>query len=352
MTPRLLQRHHVHAHSEAPLRIPWLKLIGAFVVGWIIYNLDVRMFLSTFSEVDITSLLLSFTFLLLFILLKCLRWRSLLVIQQIAFPLLRAVNVYIAAQFLALVTPGKIGDFVKVFYLEKDAGVSHFRAATSVIADRLFDLGMLVLVAFAGLYSGIIPPAYERTCQIFGIIVLVLLVLLLHRPSMALVYKAATRLPLIGRKMARLNALLKEMYSSFEEFKTPGTVLPLAISILAYLALFLHAFYLAQGLLIPVSLLQITFIVVIGNIASLIPISIGGIGPREAVIQALFVQLLGNAQVLTPTLVARLEAEGLAFSLSYYGIFLLTTGVIGGIAWLRNPVSIDSVRRLAAELRK
>lgn len=332
-------------------RAKWLQLIGAVIIVRIIYKLDFARFLACFENARALPIALSFLLLLLFIAAKSARWQQFLVMQKIDYPLCSAFGAYLVGMFFSAVTPGHLGDFAKVFYLEKDAGVSHFRAFSSVLADRLCDLLTLVILAFFFMHMEIFPPAYRIPCQVAGWLLLAFVAVLFHRPSAKRIYAALRPLPLLGSYVARIKPLIEDFYSSFAEFLSPNLIRPIALTALAYTLLFSHAYFLARGLNIDITFAEVVCFTVLGNIAAMIPVSLGGLGPREQVMKELFTRVLDRGRPLTSALLAQLSAEAISFSLSFYGMFLITTGIAGYIAWLKNPINRESVVRLASDLR-
>ena len=77
-------------------------------------------------------------FIPLMIAVKAMRWRLLLQAQGVEYPLGKCIEVYSIGIFWGIVTPGRLGDFVKVLYLKRH-GLNVLHGLFSVVGDRLFD---------------------------------------------------------------------------------------------------------------------------------------------------------------------------------------------------------------------
>jgi uncharacterized membrane protein YbhN (UPF0104 family) len=84
-------------------------------------------------------------------LLKGARWKSLLNGQGIEITFREGTSSYSRAMVMAAVTPGRVGDFVKVFpLLEKGCGLG--AAVAYNVIDRLLDVGFVLLTGYAGMW--------------------------------------------------------------------------------------------------------------------------------------------------------------------------------------------------------
>jgi uncharacterized membrane protein YbhN (UPF0104 family) len=83
-------------------------------------------------------------------LVKALRWHYLLKAQGISFPLGQAAAAYFSTYYVGIVTPGRAGEFLKVFYLRSRTSASFGSAMVSVLFDRFLDIVLLVALAASG----------------------------------------------------------------------------------------------------------------------------------------------------------------------------------------------------------
>jgi uncharacterized membrane protein YbhN (UPF0104 family) len=90
-----------------------------------------------------------------------------------------------------------------------------------------------------------------------------------------------------------------------------------------------QCYLLALALSLPIDIIRVSMAVALGSLVTLIPISISGLGTREAVIVA----YLGNAGVA--------PEAALGFSFLVFATFYIAGGLMGAIAWWLHPVPLS-----------
>ncbi|MCX5752598.1 MAG: lysylphosphatidylglycerol synthase transmembrane domain-containing protein, partial [Candidatus Krumholzibacteria bacterium] len=133
------------------MRHKWLfQLIGVLMFVYILNKVDVRNVVSLLFGARYAVLAIALALTVGFVVLKAVRWKYLLAMQGIDYETRDCFLAYLASMYVGLVTPGRLGDFVKAIYLRTDKGVTLGRGFSSVFADRLFDLLILIAMAFSG----------------------------------------------------------------------------------------------------------------------------------------------------------------------------------------------------------
>jgi uncharacterized membrane protein YbhN (UPF0104 family) len=127
-----------------PLLRNWPRLLGVALVVVLLVRADLSGVSDTLSDAHIGGLLLAFVLLLPMILLKSIRWQVILAAQGVRLGTLPAYLSYLGSMFLGVVTPGRVGEFARIFQVTEAHGVSRTLAFSSVLADRLFDLYLLL----------------------------------------------------------------------------------------------------------------------------------------------------------------------------------------------------------------
>jgi hypothetical protein len=102
--------------------------------------------------------------------------------------------------------------------------------------------------------------------------------------------------------------------------------------VLAYGIFFGQCYLLALALGLPLSYLQVSYTVAIGSLVTLLPISISGLGTREAAIIA----YLATAGIT--------GEQALGFSLLVFAAFYVAGGLFGAVAWLIKPAPLAALR--------
>jgi uncharacterized protein (TIRG00374 family) len=228
------------------------------------------------------------------ILVSAWRWGLLLRAQRIAARLTALVQSYLVATFFNNFLPSNIGgDVIRVRDTARAAG-SKTRAATVVLVDRGIGLLALVFVAAAG---ASLTPKGSPVVGPF-------------RPSLLwLTLAAGTALaaPMlvmperVGRLLAPLKALHQEwveerisrLVSALARFSETPAALALgffgAIIVQAILVVFYAA--IARALGVPVPMAHLAVMVPLSFIVQMAPVSVNGLGVREATFSYYFTRL-------------------------------------------------------------
>ncbi|MBA7640673.1 hypothetical protein ES703_48344 [subsurface metagenome] len=122
---------------------------------------------------------------------------------------------------------------------------------------------------------------------------------------------------------------VNDFYSGIEELKKSRLVIPLLITIFAYIIFYTQGYLIAKSLSIPVSFFYLVFCLSLASLVALIPISIFGIGTRDATLIVLF-----STQGLT-------EEAAVSLSLALLFVFYVSVGGMGALAWLKRPVNLN-----------
>jgi hypothetical protein len=259
------------------------------------------------------------------ILLKSYRWRYLLFLQGYRLSLRRAFQYYLSSIFLGVITPGRLGEFAKVYYLmtEKRAG-GGVAALSSVIIDRLMDLYLLLITSLIGF---IVLPALNKFEWLGwgGILVSITLPVILKRMInypyfWNKVKKIFETKNLIELKSDNINSIIR-LVSFHKSLLWAGVM-----TVLSYALFFFQCYLIAISLCIPISYFLMIPVMALTNIASLIPISISGVGTRDSAL----IFILGQQGI-------SLESS-LALSIGILLVFYIGGGSLGFIAWYLKPL--------------
>jgi hypothetical protein len=253
------------------------------------------------------------------------RWWILLPPVRLAVPFLRMVAFYFVGMFFNMFLPTIVGgDAVKAILLTRETGAPA-RSTVSVFMER--NVGLLALFVIATSAAWLAPPV-----RVLGLPVLWLVVLLfagfiganivIFNPR---AYRVVDRLIALT-PMATMRSRASSFYDALLPYRrAPG---PLAASIaLSFLfqgVVILVVFLNAKALSQDVPVLQLAVFVPLISLAGMLPVSVNGLGLREA----LYVLLFGR--IGTPADVALLMA------LLYFAVTLIAS-LPGGIVYMLQP---------------
>jgi uncharacterized protein (TIRG00374 family) len=311
------------------VRAGWLRFAGLILLGFLIWKLDASSVYSAIQNTQPTFLAAAILLNIPQIFTKALRWRYLMLAQGIQYNVASSVLAYFGSIFIGLLTPGRLGEFVKTVHVSRDCGIPAARAFSSVLVDRLFDLYALLLFGSAAIFS---TAQQQSTALLFAeaALLLVLPILaILHRGTFERLQAFAMKTGKIGKKLFGEGSWLQELRLYLISLRLSHILIAIFFTALAYAMFFSQCYLLARGMNLDVPFLTICFAVALGSLVTLIPISISGLGTREAVMIA----YLGRHGV---------SAElSLGYSLLIFVTFYLAGGIMGAVAWLIKPAPLS-----------
>lgn len=314
-----------------------LRFIGIIIILLLFICTDLGKFIGLIEKINLKYFLLSAILFPIFIFFKIIRWRSLLFIQHVSYPMMSAFVAYFTSIFLGVITPGRVGEFSRALYLKDDIGVPMTKGISSIIMDRLLDLCVLVLSASVSIYflpnkikdSLIIP----LLAIIFTIIFFFILIIFCKN--------SFKRLLKILQKIVLLKFSIDWLYSTSRKLRyyiigllSIRLVLPLFLTTLNVFLFFIITILIGKAVNIPNQhLLIIIPSIVVANIVGLIPITISGVGTRDAIFVAVF-DFIGMNNPLE---------HAILFSLGFLLIFTGLSVLLGSVAWFIKPIKIDGL---------
>lgn len=252
---------------------------------------------------------------------KGLKWEAVIKAHSANYPLLDSCKVFLIGLFTGLVTPARAGDIIRVFYL-RNSNISTAKAFSTVFIDRLLDI---VTLAILSAISVAVLGTYVNIPLFFSIFTFLLIIVFLAALKKGLIEKL---LKLFFSLFApeKYRPALKEFYRNAKNSDKPLIIKAFLLGLINW-GLTMGEGYLivlSLGLDIPFSYLALSIPII--TIIEILPISISGIGTREAACIFLF-SLIG------------IKAEAaVAFSLLYALLTYWFLGMVGAVLWIRTPV--------------
>lgn len=262
-----------------------LFLIGLLILAYVIIRSGIIENYQILFSVSIPLIILAFFLSLSTIALRVYRWKYLSEKYNTTISWHDSSLVSIASLFYANITPGKIGDLYKAYYMQKRYAMSFFDGISMIFYERFFELMILFLAASAIVFIEL----KGVTVIILEVTAVILLFLLFFY------YKADYFLSLLERYSTRI-PFLKKIPAGFKIRKLPFRdifcVFIITIFSLGSEFMRLWVVALAFGYTLNPILLTIFFCLsIIAGLASQIPL---GVGVMEASL-GYFIILLGVA---------------------------------------------------------
>ncbi len=262
-----------------------------------------------------------------FLMLKAWRWQLILRAADIWLPLPDATALYSIGIFLGIVTPGQAGDMVKAWYL-RQRGYPLSTGLTSVVVDRLFDVGIMGSLAATGLYFfwDVLPGGKVLNVLVVAVLLVAVLV------GLSLAGSARLRALVFGQLLPRvLPAGIQARLATLTGLAlTPRQLAQVgAVSALGLALTFVRCYLLFLALGQPIAVGP--FVALIAIIALVGTASPAGVGTRDGAL------VLGLAAILGQPLAA---VRPLALSVSALLLLLNLLNILAGFLFsLRYPIN-------------
>lgn len=247
--------------------------------------------------------------------LRTLRWQLFARANGVRVPPARTALYYFAG-FALTTTPGKVGEALRLWLLERSDGYRYERTAPLLVVDRVSDLHATLLLSLIGLagLSGYVGAT------VLALVLAAAMTLLLARPRLLIamlngIYARTRRAP---RLFARGRTALKLTSRLFApRVYLAGLALALAGWFAECLAFWLLLEALGAGVPLLAAVFVFCFAMVLGGV-TLLP---GGLGGMELASVALLVSLgMAAADAVAATAVIRLTTLWFAVALGFIAL--------------------------------
>lgn len=303
----------------------WLRFLGVAAFIAILLRLPGPKEVQPF-HIDLRWIGICMLLTILALLLEAFIWHWLISMQRIRHPYPKTLLAYLASQYLGLVTPGHVGEFLAAGYISMQTGITFGYALSSVVMKKV--LAWLTLLGFGiwGLPLLAQVPFLHGVGQVVWMGVGVFLVL---AAGIGLWMVSLRRLTRKWERLSPWQIDMTEFWSGMRHLRSAQLLVPLALAALAFSLLFLQFDAVLRSLGIVMPFLLIAKIMALSRIAArLIPISVVGFGSKDAAVIVMLVQ------------------QGLTFPVGVTAALLLlmcsylVTLLLSGLSWWIKPLVV------------
>lgn len=303
-----------------------LRLTGVGILVLILLKVDLGEAWRILRTVEPRLMMLALVFQAMGLVAATLRWQLIMRRLEIHVPFSRSFVHQLIGTAAAMVTPGQLGEFVKVLYHRRE-GFPVPESLLSVLIDRAYDLMLLLLFGFIAvtvLFG--VPTNWAVAIAVSGSVVFILAFLFTRNreESAQWIARALARItPQAYKETVHQNAhRLARRIGGFKLRFLLGWGL-LSIVNYVFLLLRIYAVYLAVHIEIP--FWYCAMVVPLNRLVGLIPISVSGIGTRNITT----IYLLGQIGI---------AAESALIASALVLITVQVQALLGLMVWWRYPL--------------
>jgi hypothetical protein len=280
----------------------WLGLIGIIIFIYLISNINLSLLIKQFRSINLFLFVISLSLIIPCIAIKSFKW-LLLVEKKDRISLLKGMFAWTVGFGYGLITPARLGDFLRAKFLNVKLG----KSLLTVLIDRLNDVFVLFILGSFSFLILISKAVYLYNITylfiIFFILFLIGILILQNKLIVGKLGKPFYKF-LVPKKFKKfVGSGFDEFYKNLEKLSKKKVVYNFILTILAWFISFTQYWFLALALGLNLSYFSICLVSPLLLLVQLIPISISGIGTREA------------AAILILSVFSIIPEQAIAFSL-------------------------------------
>jgi len=320
------------------INVKLFSLIGILLFIFILTRIDLSSLLTIFLSINPFFLCCALIANGIAVVVKSLKWKLIVSTLKKEISLSASIQAFLIGFSFSVLTPAKLGDFMRAFYI-RDEQCNLGKALSSVVTDRLIDIVMLFSFAFIGIL--IFSVVFH--IEILSVSLLVLLAvgiasavsIVTNKNLLSWLLRPFFNIFIPHHHKKTISEYYHDFFSGLSVFfhDKKKFLLVMVVGIFSWVPPFVYAYLLALSIGISLDLTFFVIVIPIISLLDLLPISISGIGTRDAALIFLF-----GFQGIPPE-------TAVAFSLLYLFMSYWLVALIGALFWIKNPIATDGDER-------
>jgi uncharacterized protein (TIRG00374 family) len=265
----------------------FLPIVGITILIIIVSTLDLEKIIYIFSKISPVYSILSFLAIIPLLVLTTIEWQLLLKKQKIKVSFWYSIKNFFIGYFYGFITPGAIGAYTRSIYLSKESGVPLPKCVSNIIIFNTIDfLGMLIVGAIGAIYLSSIYPNFFYIIILIIIVVISLFSFFFKNKRSRILFTKIVQSRIFATVKDRIENSIASFYEDIPKFK--DIILPFGISVFGWFLKYIMMFFIAKLFFIEIPFLYFIMIMAVADVIASLPISIYGLGTREAALITMF----------------------------------------------------------------
>src|SRR3989344_286980 len=225
-----------------------LIVIGILLFAYILYSVGVTNILNTIFSANPMLILLAIPIFIPIVLMRAYKWKILEEAFGAKLGIIEASEYWLVGLFNGTITPGRVGDMIKAFYLTKKK-LELGKSFATVVIDRIFDLLSLIMLSIVG--AIVISLKFNRTDLVQYIVIvvaifLVVIALMFRKSSIRKILRPVFNIFVPEKHKEKLKTGFDDFYEAVNILKTKKRLLLIAfiISIASWLIGYVQSYLL------------------------------------------------------------------------------------------------------------
>ena len=264
-----------------------LSLIGLIILVTLFYKIGFNNIINAFTNINLLILFGSLIFSVIVLIPPTIKWMLILMQQDVNINWYTLAKIELIGTFYGIITPGRVGTFIRCFYLKDKINKKLGFCMSSVVVDKLLDMLAILFFAFIGVLLIV-----HRVSGLFSSFILFLIIFLATVIFFSSKKRAMYFFNIIYNFLIP-NKYRKSAHGFFHSFYNNSIhplhlILPFLIALISYLLFYTLTFIVAQAFAVNVPYLYFIPLLSLATIIGMLPVTIAGLGTREATLVGLF----------------------------------------------------------------
>jgi uncharacterized protein (TIRG00374 family) len=295
-----------------------MSAVGIIILIYLLSIVDIPAIIEIFSGISPLYAFICLFSVIPIIISTNIQWQILLKKQKIHVSFLYSLKNIFIGYFYGFITPGGFGAYIKALYLKHESGQPLPKCVSNIITFNTLDFLSLLVIGLIG--SFFLSSSYPNIFLIIifvSIIVASLFIFFLRKKKSKIVFSKFVQSNIFSTIKNRLEDPIDTFYENLPSFRDIS--LPFFLSIFGWIIRFSELYLISKLFDIKVPYISFIFIIAVANIVASLPISIYGLGTREATLISLF------------SIFAVTSEKIISLSLFWFAVIWLLPSVIGAI---------------------
>ncbi len=279
-------------------------ILGFLIIVWLLWHLDFRETLHIFKTIQLDFLVGGLLFTVAELAFKAWKLQKVVnILTPISF--FEAMKIYLIGLPYGAVTPGKVGDVVKLYTLRQKTNLPRTDCVALGLVERLLEMIALVGLAGVGVFVllGHLSEKQFYSLLIAVVLLFVLMFLMLNQKLVRFLLRPIFYLVVPEDKQHKPRALFYEFYGGIEKMTKDKWTMSVGLffCILGWLASSFRTYLFALGVgIFVMNWYQCLFLIPLVTVVELIPISLLGIGTRDLALISILTMMGASHDVVRP----------------------------------------------------
>lgn len=302
----------------------WKKLlpvIGIIVLVYILWRFNIEKILSVFSTINPLYIALCLLVMPITFFIMNIQWQMVLKRQYIHVSFTYSFKNLLIGYFYGFITPGGFGAFLRALYLKNESKTSLPKCISNIITFNIIDyITIFILGSIGSLFLLGKYPYLFILILVLLFIVSFLFVFFLRQKTSKHLFEKLLQTQIFQFVQHYVEDPIESFYQDLPSFKS--LLLPFLVSFFSWFVFYVELFFIAQLFYIHIPFITFIFMLAITSSIAVIPISIYGLGTRDATLVALF-----SLYNIPPE-------NSVSFTLFWFTVFIAIPSIIGAFITL------------------